>query len=241
MSDIYHAFIVDDDQAAIAALNQEIDLFVSNLTVIGSAQTIETAVSEIERLKPDILLLDIQLKEGLGFDILKTVKWSDFHIIFTTAYHEYAIEAIKAGAADYLLKPVSGEDIEASIRKIAATEKGHANVPKAKEQDKIVLTSLGEILLFEPSEIAWCHANGNYTQFNLADSKRIMISKTLKEIETSLDPDIFIRVHKSYVVNLEFIKRFHTKDHIIVLKDGTEIPVSQRRKPNVIKQLRGHT
>ncbi len=68
-----------------------------------------------------------------------------------------------------------------------------------------------------------------------------MISKTLKEIETSLDPDIFIRVHKSYVVNLEFIKRFHTKDHIIVLKDGTEIPVSQRRKPNVIKQLRGHT
>lgn len=239
MSEIFHAFIVDDDLAAIAALNQEIDLFVSNLTVIGSAQEIETAIQEIERLKPDILLLDIQLKGGSGFDILKNVAWSDFHIIFTTAYHEYAIEAIKAGAADYLLKPVRGEELETAINKIAGSKRSYyANTP-ANEPEKIVLTSLGEIHLFDPSDIVWCHANGNYTQFHLADGKRVMVSKTMKEIEDSLEQDIFIRVHKSYIVNFQFIKRFLTRDHLIILKDGTEIPVSQRRKANVTKRLRG--
>ena len=239
MSEIFHAFIVDDDLAAIAALEQEIDLFVKNLTVIGSAQDIDVAIQEISRVKPDILLLDIQLKEGLGFDILKGLQWSDFHIIFTTAYHQYAIEAIKAGAADYLLKPVRGAELETAIHKIRETQRVQSAKRSFQDPDKIVLTSLGEIHLFDPSDIVWCQANGNYTQFHLVEGKKVMISKTLKEAETYLDSDLFIRVHKSFIVNIQFIKKFLTKDHLIILKDETEIPVSQRRKANVTRRLRG--
>ena len=104
---------------------------------------------------------------------------------------------------------------------------------------KIVLTSLGEIHFFDPSDIVYCHANGNYTQFFLADGKKVMISKTLKEAEGALDPDIFLRIHKSYIINLQYIKRFHTRDHLLILRDGTELPVSQRRKAQVIRTLRG--
>ena len=240
MNEIFHAIIVDDDRAAIAALEQEIELFVEDLSVIGSAQTIEEAVRMIDRMKPDIVLLDIQLQEGLGFDILEQVTWSHFSLIFTTAYHQYAIDAFKVDAVDYLLKPVQGADLQATLNRL---RKSHQPAPSpsvtAPEQEKVVLTSLGEIFLFNPEEVVRCAAHSNYSQFHLVDGSKILISKTLKELEGSLDTAIFLRVHKSHIVNVHFIKRFHTKDHLLVLKDGTEIPVSQRKKAEIVRRLRG--
>lgn len=240
MSDIFHVLIVDDDQLAIAALEQEIDLFVDSLSVIGSARTIEEAVQKIDRLKPDIVLLDIQLQEGLGFDILTEVSWSDFEIIFTTAYHQYAIEAIKVNALDYLLKPVQGADLQATINRLRNSNKLKAapKAPTSSENDKVVVSSLGEIFLFNPEEVVRCSANGNYSNFHLADGTKVLISKTLKETEASLDSNTFLRVHKSHIVNIEFIKRFNTKDHLLVLTDETEIPVSQRKRAEVVRRLR---
>lgn len=241
MNEIFHAIIVDDDRAAIAALEQEIDLFVEDLSVIGSAQTIDEAVRMIDRMKPDIVLLDIQLQEGLGFDILKQVSWSHFNLIFTTAYHQYAIDAFKVDAVDYLLKPVQGADLQATLNRLQKSNVAPAPNPvsSSPEQEKVVLTSLGEIFLFNPEEVVRCAAHSNYSQFHLVDGSKMLISKTLKELEGSLDMSIFLRVHKSHIVNVDFIKRFHTKDHLLVLKDGTEIPVSQRKKSEIVRRLRG--
>jgi len=238
MSDIFHVLIVDDDEAAIAALSQEIDLFVPNLSVIGSANKIDEAVRRIDRLKPDIVLLDIQLQEGLGFDILQQVQWSDFHLIFTTAYPQYAIDAFKVDALDYLLKPVQGTDLQATLERLEASQPTPATQAGTPDPEKVVLTSLGEIYLFSPDEIVRCAASSNYSEFHLADGGKLLISKTLKESETELDPGIFLRVHKSHIVNVRFIKRFHTRDHLLILKDGTEIPVSQRRKSEVVQRIR---
>ena len=239
MSEIFHAIIVDDDHAAIAALEQEIDLFVENLSVIGAASSIAEAVKMIDRLKPDIVLLDIQLQEGLGFDILEQVNWSGFQIIFTTAYHKYAIDAFKVEAVDYLLKPVRGVDLQETIDRLQAAEKLAARPREAPEREKVVVSSLGEIFLFDPEEIVRCSANGNYSQFHLEDGGKILISKTLKETEASLDPETFFRVHKSHIVNVQFVKKFHTKDHLLILRDGTELPVSQRKKAEVVRRLKG--
>lgn len=239
MSEIYHAVIVDDDEAAIAALKQEIQLFVEGLSVIGSAHSIKEAVELIDKMKPDIVLLDIQLKEGLGFDVLEQASYTDYHLIFTTAYNQYALDAFKVSAFDYLLKPVNGAELEATIQRLKESGKAEATDLGKNEHGKIVLTSAGEIMLFDPDEILRCTAVGNYSQFHLLEGSKVLTSKTLKETEGILDSPIFLRVHKSHIVNLKLVKAFNTKENYLVLKDESQIPVSQRKKATVIKHLKG--
>ncbi|MBR9861448.1 response regulator transcription factor [bacterium] len=225
----FRAVIVDDERMAISALEHEICLFLDHIEIVGTATSLKDAVSKIDSLKPNLLFLDIQLSEGLGFDILEQLQHRDFHLIFTTAYEDYAIEAFKVDAFDYLLKPISGEDIVKSLQRLQE-RKGAMRSNLLLQQDKLTINSSGETLFVNIADIIHCASVGNYTRFHFKDDSKILVPKTLKEIEEKLEAFGFLRVHKSHLVNMNYATKLRTKELQLVLKDDSTLPVSHRRK-----------
>lgn len=218
----------------------------TDVVVVGSCGSVEAALVMISGTSPDIILLDINLPDGTGFDILDQVEPGSFHVIFITAYNDFAIKAIKYGALDYLLKPLNEEELELAIRKIIEEKtpgihenqllvsKQHYREPEKDNRIVLRFQQYFDIVSFE--DIAFCKSDGGYTTFFMTDGREIMISKTLKEYEELLPEKFFIRTHRSYLVNKRFIDRYH-KEGYLVLRNGKEIPISTRRRDYVMNFL----
>lgn len=226
--------VIVDDHPAIRkdaeVLVEQIDKFI----VVGSCSTVQEAAVLIPASSPDVLLLDINLGDETGFDLLEQVSERNFKIIFLTAYEEFAIKAIKAGALDYLLKPINEAELKNALYKLidapAIQEKQvpiFSNHPK--DNSRIFLSSPEYLEVVELKDIVFCHSDSGYTTFHLADNRKIVTSKYIKEYQEFLTPDKFIRAHKSYVVNLSHVHRYH-KDGYLLLRNGLKIPVATRRK-----------
>lgn len=216
----------------------------SDIEIVGEASTLEDAKALIDAAQPNIVLLDIHLGNASGFDLLKQYTNPSFNVIFITAYDQYAIAAIKAGALDYLLKPIDPEELKKAIEKSKlhstintekieiATETLHS-----KRTERISLSANDGYHVVWVKDIIYCSASGNYTTFHIANNKQIVISKILKEYESLLPADTFLRVHQSYLVNMNYIERF-TKDQILILQNGAEVMVASRKKDEVINWLK---
>lgn len=242
------AIIIDDESMARSALKQELAFNCPEVEVIGEADSVHKAVEIINELSPDLLFLDIQLSDGLGFHILEKIDADDYAIIFTTAYSEYALKAFKTNAVDYLLKPISGEDLKTSVSKAMVNRRNdqHKQMElliaqlnqRSGQPGKIVLKDINKTYFVKTEEILFCEAEGIYTRFVLEDNSTILVSKNLKEYETLLEPLGFLRTHHSFLVNPSKIKLFDKSDGgTLVLENGTHIPVSQRKKDSVLKVL----
>lgn len=239
--------IIEDE----TPIRNDIEKMVSHqegFEVVGSCGSIAKAGSLLQSLHPDVVLLDIQLGKSTAFDLLAALPAINFELIFITAHSQYAINAIKCGALDYLLKPISEAELKLALGKVSgykrsadnkqavAVAHSHFSAPGAETGDRIVLrTQEGlHIILFK--EIIFCQSDGCYTTFYLSDKRKLVISKPLKVYEEQLPKRSFLRTHQSYIVNTRFIDRYDKDGHVL-LRTGAIIPVSVRKKEAVVNFL----
>jgi two-component system LytT family response regulator len=241
--------IVDDEPAASNILKMLIEKHVPAAKDIKTCNSPEEALKIIGEWEPNLLMLDIEMPNMNGFDLLNRVGNSDFDVVFTTAYDKYAIKAIRFSALDYLLKPVDIAELQNAINKHIIKkfqppqeqQKLVSNlISNLQQKDqtgfKLALSTTEGVFFFIPSEIIRLEGESNYTRFYFANQKPMLVSRTLKEYEDILAEHDFIRAHKSHLVNKKFVKHLD-KEGLLWLTDGSHIIVSRRKKEEVLKEL----
>lgn len=239
--------IIEDEAQAISALKSELKYHCPQIEIVGEAKSVKEAIEIIKELQPELVFLDIQLSDGLGFDILTAYKEHTFKIIFTTAYSQYAIKAIKFSALDYLLKPIDSEELKEAVMKAEGHSKENdlakfetliSNFKSKSDRKKIALQTSEGISVYEIDTILRCSAESNYTCVYFMNGKKSLFSKTLKEFEELLENSGFERIHHSHIINLNHLVNFINKDGgYVVMSDKSTLPVSQRKKSNLINAL----
>jgi len=239
--------IIDDENPTREFIRKMLESFDLNLEIYTEGENVQSGIEAIERIKPDIVLLDIQMPDGNGFDVLKSVAHKQFEIIFITAFQEFAVQAIKFSALDYILKPIDAEELRSAVTnalQLLSHKKDehqlqalqHNIQPHLKR--KLVLKTQESIFVVEIDDIVHCEADKNYTFFYLNDGKKILVSKTLKDYDTLLAGLQFFRVHQSHLINLNCVERYDKHDGgSVILKDGTAIPLSPAKKEQFFKSL----
>lgn len=238
--------VLVDDESAVRSISKNYLQNIKNVLVVGEAKTAEEAEEVIKKTQPNLVLLDIHLGNSTGFDLLRKFSQPNFKVIFITAYEKYALNALKAGALDFLLKPIDEDEFVEAIGKaktslsytfplIEIADSGLKN----KEIDRLVINSNEGYQIIWVKDIMYCVSSGNYTTFYLENAKNIVSSKAMKEYENIL-PDFFIRSHQSYLVNMNFVEKY-TKDQILVLKNQTEIMVASRKKDEIIRWFKNYS
>ncbi|MCG8576597.1 MAG: LytTR family DNA-binding domain-containing protein [Flavobacteriales bacterium] len=228
------AVIIDDIPEAIQVLKSDLENYCVNIEVVGSAGGVVSGAKVIKELNPDLVFLDIQMQDGTGFDLLEILPQTNFKLIFTTASDEYAVKAFKFSAVDYLLKPIDPDELMDAVSRVEDQDKPADRIELLKENfnqpKRIALNTLEKIHIVNVEEILRCESNINYTMFYFTDGTKLLVTKTLKEFDKLLSDHHFIRVHQSHLINTRFIKEFTKSDGYIVMKDGTTVPVSTRKK-----------
>jgi len=234
------AIIVDDDSGSRELILKTVESYCPNVSIISRAEGVKSGVAAINEFEPDLVLLDIKMQDGSGFDLIKHFDKPDFKVIFISGYMEYAIKGYKFGAIDYILKPVNVEALAAAINKaddiIRYEEKMQANVFKENLQalnrtKKLILKTNEHIHLVNLDDIIRIEADGNYSTFFIQDGRKVIVSTAIKEYEESLIDKGFYRVHKSHIVNVSRLSYFDKTDSgDVVMSDGSVVPVSFRKR-----------
>ncbi len=242
------ALIIDDEAKGRLALREKLSAYCPEVAVVAEAANGKEALLQIQHHNPQLIFLDIEMPRMNGFEMLNELPEKKFHIIFTTAYDQYAIKAIRYAAFDYLLKPIDIEELKTAIANVVATENNqtkrqvelltqHMQQPR-KQLSKLAIPTLDGLMFYDINNIIYLEANSNYTNIYLTNKTKITASKTLKEFEELLPADIFFRTHHSYLINLNYIKRYIKGDGgQIELQNGTYIDVSRRKKEEFLKTI----
>lgn len=237
------ALIIDDERKALNLLRITMEKKFPGQFDVETAQGCEEGLDKLHHFKPDLLFLDIEMPEMNGFDLLAASPRTNFKVIFTTAYNHYAIRAIRYNALDYLLKPINPDELDEAITRFQQQKNARETYSRQLEnffsnKDKnLAITTYDGVVFLEVDKIVRCEADVNYTRFMLAEDKQFLSSKTLKEYEDILAVhNNFVRVHRSHLVNMDYVLKFK-HDGTIVLKDQTTVPVSRRRKDEVMRNL----
>lgn len=240
--------IIDDEEPQRLNIEKMLRLYCPQLEVVGQADGVKTGAAAIKKLKPGLVLLDIKLDDGSGFDLLNALQPIDFRVIFITAFDQYAIKAFRFNALDYLLKPIDPDELcQAATRATDIIQNDFnlqlANLQKflkqdGKSQTRIIIKTHDNIHLVAVHDILFCQSDDNYTRFHFTDQKQIMVSATLKEYEDILSDSGFFRAHKSFLVNLKHITRFERADGgSLVLAGEIKIPVASRKRDELLLLL----
>ena len=246
-----NAVIIDDEAAVRNAIRSLLAENFPDINILATAGSIQEGYDEINNNKPDLVFLDIELPDGTGFDLLKKFSQVPFKIIFVTGHHEYALDAIKVSALDYVLKPIDTDELCRALEKAREVinqqeqrlklQALSENLQGKKVLKRIILSTSDHLQIVSVSDIVRAEADSNYTSFTLSDGKHILVSRTIKEFESLLSGSGMIRVHQSHLVNITYIDRFIKKDGgYLHLKDNTKVPVSPILKKQVLKALTEH-
>lgn len=241
--------IVDDEKPTRELIKNMLLGFDMELEINIESNNVKTALEQFDIFHPDILLLDIQMPDGNGFDVLRKIDQEKIHVIFITAYQEYAIQAIKFSAVDYILKPIDARELKDSIEK--ALELMHFDQQNIKEslkvleenlipqkRKKLVLKTQESNYIVSIDDIIRCESDKNYTFFYLQEGKKILVSKTLKDFDILLSPYNFCRVQQSHLINLNFVDRYDKIDGgSVIMKDNSSVPLSPQKKDIFFKML----
>ena len=236
--------IIDDEKIARENCQLVLSQAGINGLVIREADSVTSALQEIVDFNPDLLLLDIQLQDKSGFDILQTLSPRYIPTIFITAYNDFALKAFQVSALDYLLKPFDPSDLQVAVLK------AHSRIQndrvfeqleifrqqiKSTEPKKIVLNTADALHIVDIEDITYCLADGAYTHFHFTNRKPILVSKTLAHFESIIGSDYFIRTHQSYLVNMHRVAQFDKRNGgFLLLPDNVEVPVSSRKKEEIL-------
>lgn len=248
----YKAIILDDETLCIKSLELEITKSFPELEIIATYNDPRNALNEIADKNCDILFLDIDMPWMNGFEFLEKSKNRDFAVIFTTAYNDYAIKAFRANAVDYLLKPIElyplKESIEKAISQINASDYTKniedliLKLSSQKDSGNISIPTRNGFEFVQTNHILYCQSENNYCHIFVKDEKPKLVSRTLKDIASKLPTDTFLRIHQSYLINIDFVKGYSREDGgQILLTDGTNLPVSKTKKENVLQILKLYT
>jgi two-component system LytT family response regulator len=246
MSGKITAVIIDDEAKGRMALRRKLDAFCPQVEVVGEAEDGEGGIALIEKHDPQVVFLDIEMPRMGGFDMLHKLERKHFHLIFTTAYDQYAIKAIKYAAFDYLLKPVDIVELQASIRKVEE-HKGYNHTRERLEMlqqnlngqfhlHKIAIPTMEGMLFFNIGDIIYLQAESNYSTVFFNDGNKLLTTKTLRDFEEILPAQLFFRPHHSYIINLNYIKRYIKGDGgQIELQNGHYVDVARSKKADFLK------
>jgi two-component system, LytTR family, response regulator len=241
---ILKALLVDDEVNNLESLEFLLHHDCEGIEVAGKAQNAGQARDWLQTRAADVVFLDINMPGENGFQFLSSLPSQNFKVVFVTAYNEYALQAIKASAVDYIVKPVSIDELQNAVEKVkrivsnpVATEQNQQllrhlleTVSKNNPPKKIALPQLGSISFIEVDDIVSLQADSNYTIIHMKDMQKLVISKTLKDFEELLDEHQFVRIHKSYIVNLRYIKEYSTIDGgVVKMTDGNQWSISRRQ------------
>lgn len=242
--------IVDDEAAAGNILKVLIEKYITVKTEIHYCATAKAALNEMQAFNPTLVMLDIEMPNMNGFDFLNLASGSSFDVIFTTAYDKYAIKAIRFSALDYLLKPVDILELQNAINRHIIKQQNQNQqllvsnlISNLQQKDpnhfKLALSTSEGVFFYDPSEILYCEGENNYTRFTFTKNKPMLVSKTLGEYEDLLGEQGFLRIHKSYLVNIKYVSKVD-REGSLMMSDGKQLAISKRRKEIVMTTLRQH-
>ena len=250
MSEI-KAIIVDDEQHCIDALQTMLEKKCPGVNVTGSAKSVKDAKGLVDELQPDLVFLDVEMPYQNGFELLKLFEKVNFDVIFTTAYEQYALKAIKFNALDYLLKPFSVKELQDALEKFREKKANRLKDSGASPIDvflqnmktlqqthkKIALPTINGLVFMPVQNIVRCESTGNYTRIFFTDKKNLMVSRPLKEFEELLSDVDFFRVHNSHLINMQQMQSYiQGEGGFALMSDGTQVEVSRRRKADFLKK-----
>ncbi len=225
--------LVDDEQHIIESLSILLTEHCSDIKIVGTANSMKAAIQVIKEEQPDVVFLDVSMPFGTGFDLLDALGTINFHVIFATAYEQYAIEAIKRNAFDYLLKPFQVSEL------LKCTDKLLLKPKAIKDNYRLCIHTVDAIEFVNIRDITYCKSDSSYCHVYTSTKEHYFFSKQFKELESQLPNDLFIRCQNSYIVNKLHVKRFIKHDGgFIELKTGESIPISRMKKEEVIQWLK---
>ena len=245
---VINAVIIDDEPYACQALATLLKKHCPDVTIAAICQDPREAVAVVADIRPQLVFLDIEMPHMNGFRFLEKCSPVFFDVIFTTSYDQYAIKAIRFSALDYLLKPVEANELKEAVQKYkergAPVSRKQFEVLLAKLQQppaastRIALPTIEGLQIIPVGNIIFCSSSSNYTILTLKEKQKLTISKTLKEIEEMLEEHRFLRIHHSYLVNLDEIKKyFRGEGGTVLMSDGSSVDVSRSRKELLLKKL----
>ncbi len=242
------AILVEDETKSRQLLNSLIHKYCKDIEVVATAANVKKALEEIQTHKPDIVFLDITMPDGTGFDLLEKLSPITFDVIFTTATDKHAIKAIKYSALDYLLKPIDVEELKEAVNKLVQ-KKSNLNTVENLTQlldnlressnsyQKITLPTGTAYEMVYTKDIIRCEAEGSYTMFFMANSKRFLVAYGLKHYEELLSEKEFVRIHRHHLVNVKYVARYE-KEGFAIMRDETKIEVARRKKDEFLEALK---
>lgn len=243
------SIIVDDESKSRSNLRQLLSEYCPEIEIVAESNSVPSALALIGKHQPDLLFLDIEMGELSGFDLLKLLHGKQtFELIFVTAFDKYGIQAVKACALDYLLKPINiielSSAVDKAISQIGPKKENKrlqeliANIDRRDDEQKIAVPLADKIEFITIGKILRLEAEGNYTHFYLDDGKHHMVCKTLKEYHELLAGHGFIRTHQSHLINFRKISAYVKKDGgYISMEDGSQVPVSRQKKDEVLSRI----
>ncbi|MBI9067880.1 MAG: response regulator transcription factor [Salinivirgaceae bacterium] len=240
--------IIDDEIDACKILSNMLNKYVSGVKVLDIAHNVDDGIEKINSHKPDLIFLDIEMPNGNGFTLFEKIKNIEFDVIFATAYDQYAIKAIKYSALDYLLKPFDLRELKQAVSKVAQKRQMQysqrrievllENLRGAGNIEKITLPTHEGFIYMNLHNIVRAHADGNYSEIYLINGEMQIVSKSLGEIEELLPNDRFFRIHRSSIINLNYVTRFIKKEgNQVIMEDETKLDVSHRRKEEFLRVM----
>ena len=245
------AIIIDDEPYCCEILAAMLESDCPDVTVVSVSNNGLDGLLAIQHLSPDLVFLDVEMPKMNGFEMLERLPSVNFHLIFTTSYDQYALKAFRFSAVDYLLKPIDRHELQKAVKKVI-----QRSVPPLPQQleilmqkihhtsssvNKIALPTMEGLQMISINSIIYCESDDNYTIFHLKNKHKMVVSSTLKDIEEMLDEHHFIRVHRSYLVNLNEIERYQKGEGgYLVMSDGTTVDVARNKKETLLKKLLPH-
>jgi two-component system LytT family response regulator len=243
------SLIIDDEKHCCDNLQWQLKQYCPEIKVMGSCNSGEKAIDQINQLHPELIFLDVEMPGMTGFEMLERLAEIDFDIIFTTGFDQYAIRAIKFGALDYLVKPIDKDELREAVTKFTGRSQGDSlkqltalltHIRKSNDLSfqKIALPTLHGYELVPLNNIMLCVSNSNYTDIRLNNGQHLVISRTLKDIEELLNMPPFFRVHNSYIVNLQYAIRYvKGEGGQLILNNDVNVPVSRNKKDELLKLI----
>jgi len=239
------ALLVDDEPHCREALIWDLENHCPDVVVVGEAENGEIALQQIAALHPDLVFLDIEMPRLNGLQVVEQLPENGPKVIFTTAYDRFAIQAFRMSAVDYLLKPVEPKELKSAVARAMSLQRNSQQrmqhmqeAWRERKLDMVCLPVHDGYEFVEVEKIMYCLADSNYTEVVLAGGEKIIVSKTLKEVETLLDFTSFVRVHKSALLQLSYLKKYiKAEGGYAIMNDGEEIPVSRRKKDLLLERF----
>ena len=244
------AILVDDEPDGIRTLKKMLESHCPNVEVAATCSNAASAKQELERIRPDVVFLDIQMPGKSGLDLLTEMPEKDFEVIFVTAHNEYMLQALQYSAADYLLKPVDEDRLIEAVQRVETriqaekkewTETLMHNLNKvgSPSEMKLCLPTLKGFIVVKLDDIIYCEAERSYTIFHLDGKRTVTVSKSLIEYDNLLQDTQFIRIHKSFLINLHHVKEYQRGEGgMVIMTDNAEIEVSRRKKEFFMNRMK---